>query len=46
MPALDGVKTEAIAKWGATAPIAVEQTANSQAEPEEDETVQEQKKGG
>src|SRR4028119_500989 len=29
MPALDGVKTEAIAKWGATAPIAGEQRAKS-----------------
>jgi hypothetical protein len=45
MPALDSTSTGAIAKLGATAPIAVEQTTNSQESPEEVETVQEPNKG-
>ena len=45
MPALDSTSRGAIAKLGATAPIAVEPTANSQESPEEVETVQEPNKG-
>jgi Kef-type K+ transport system membrane component KefB len=45
MPVLDSTSTGAIAKLGATAPIAVEPTANSQESPEEVETLQEPKKG-
>jgi Kef-type K+ transport system membrane component KefB len=45
MPVLDSPSTGAIAKLGATAPIAVEQTANTQESPEEVETVQEPNKG-
>jgi Kef-type K+ transport system membrane component KefB len=45
MPALDSPSTGASAKLGATAPIAVEQTANTQESPEEVETVQEPNKG-